>query len=313
MSDFLALVCPQCGGALPQQAAWRRVACPYCQALVTRNPKLVERSSFQAAMRRQAADHAQLNPEFTLAGAPCRLIAPLGSGETASVWLAERLAAYPERITLKIAHDKSCAAHLDDEYSRLQDLQHIDGPGSAYYSRRVPQPVAQGDYLGRRVLALRVPPGYWGSLAAVLHRQRDGIRAEHAVWIWRRVLDVLAYLHDKGLAHGALSADHWLVQPRDHGVMLTGWRRLHRAGADGAAGDLRQSAWTIRQLLNPSDDQRPTLRDTLPEPLATLLENTCKHDWCRTTSARELDAMLKSAARQSFGPPRFIHFHPSHY
>ncbi|MBE9610518.1 serine/threonine protein kinase [Chitinilyticum piscinae] len=310
MSDFLALVCPQCGGALPQQAAWRRVACTYCHVLVTRNPSLVERSHFQAALRRQAAEHARLNPEFVLEGAPCRLIAPLGSGETASIWQAERLTAYPERITLKIAHDASGAAQLDAEAQHLQNLLARDGPGSAYYSRRIPQLVAQGQYQGRRVLAWRVPPGYWGSMAAVLRNQPAGIRSEHAVWIWRRVLDILGYLHNNGLAHGALSADHWLVQPRDHGVMLIGWRHLHSAEPTDAAHDLQQSAWTIRQLLNPSDTEPPALRADLPAPLADLLASASDYAWCRSTTAPALDALLKDRARQAFGPPRFIPFSP---
>lgn len=52
MVEFTALTCPQCGGALPRQALWRMVACPYCRAMVTRSASVVERAPYQAAYQR---------------------------------------------------------------------------------------------------------------------------------------------------------------------------------------------------------------------------------------------------------------------
>jgi hypothetical protein len=310
--SFTALTCPQCGGALPRSALWRMVACPYCQAMVTRSAELVARAPYQAAYQRSLGMGAGPGRVLRIAGQRYRVLGLLGQGERAELLLAGRCGAMPQRVVIKLA--RSSAGGLAPEAQALQRLQALQVAGSAYFSQRLPQVVALGrtDEPGheREALVLRHPTGFWGSLAEVLQAHPQGLRdARHAVWLWRRVLELLGYLHSAGWGHGDLRAEHWLLHPGDHGVQLIGWSRA-RLDADSTR-DLMQSAWTIRALLRGEGDSPPAIASHLPEPLATVLRAASEDAaWCARLGAQGIDQALVAAARESFGPPQFIHFNP---
>ncbi len=311
MNTFTALTCPQCGGALPRQALWRMVACPYCRAMVTRSASsVVERAAYRAAYQRSLADGS--GRVLPIAGQRFRVLAPLGQGERSEVLLAERCGALPQRVTIKLAH--SPAVTLGAELDTLRRLQALHLAGSAYFSQRLPQPVAHGrsGEAGheRDALVLRHPSGFWGSLADVQCAHPQGLAdARHAVWLWRRVLELLAYIHPAGWVHGDLRAEHWLLHPRDHGVLVIGWSRA-KQGADPTR-DLVQSAWTMRALLSGEVGDRPSIPAHLPAPLAEVLRAASEDAaWCARLGAPGIDQALVAAAREAFGPPQFIPFNP---
>lgn len=307
-----ALTCPQCGGALPRQALWRMVACPYCQAQVTRSAQVVQRAEFRAALERLNARPGGPGPMLSIGGRRYRVLAALARGAASDVMLAERFAVVPERVTVKLAH--GTAHTLAREAEVLQQLQALQGPGAAYFSQRLPQVVAlsRTSEVGheRDALVLRQPVGFWGSLAEVQRAHPHGLQDErHAVWLWRRLLDVLGYVHGAGWTHGDVSPGHALVHPGDHGVLLIGWSRARQGG--DAARDLMQSAWTVRALLHGPEDTEPAISARLPRPLADLL-HTASTDaaWCGRVGAAGIDQALVAAARAAFGPPQFVPFHP---
>lgn len=309
---FTALTCPQCGGALPRQALWRMVACPYCRAMVTRSASVVERAPYRAAHQRSLALGAGGGRVLTIAGQRYRVLAPLGQGERAEVLLAERCGALPQRVTIKLA--KSSSIGFAGEADTLRRLQALKLAGSAYFSQRLPQPVAHGrtGEAGheRAALVLRHPSGFWGSLSDVQRAHPQGLAdARHAVWLWRRVLELLGYIHPAGWAHGDLRATHWLLHPGDHGVLVIGWSRA-KHGAD-TTRDLMQSAWTIRALLSGETTDRPTLPARVPAALADVLRAASEDSaWCARLGAHGIDQALVAAAREAFGPPQFIPFNP---
>jgi sarcosine oxidase delta subunit len=309
---FSSPQCPQCGGSLPRQALWRAVNCSYCKAVVTLNTRWVERAEFHAAWQRAHARPAAAAGWLALQGRDYRLLRPLGSGQAAEVWLAERHGTARLRAVLKLQRDPGDAlAHEADTLRALQGLQAAD---SAYFSLRLPQVLALGRGQGGGhdgpVLALRAWPGFWGSLAEVLDNHPQGLAdARHAVWLWRRVLELLAYLHRNGWCHRDLRAEHWLIHPGDHGVHLVGWRTAARA-ADPAV-DLQQSAWTLRAALAGLGDAAPALPARCPPALADLLLRASEdRDWCRAEGADGLARRLGAAALADFGPPRFVPFDP---
>jgi len=319
--SLTALSCPQCGAPLPRQAAWRMVACPYCNTKVTRSRAVVERATFREARARlEAAAGAACEDGARLLrcrGLRYRLLALLGAGEQTDVYLAERIGPLPERVTLKLARQPGQTGLLAAEAAILAALQNSTANGAAYFTQRLPQVVTCGTTEGipgqeRELLLLRHPAGYWGSLADALHHTPSGIDPRHAVWIWRRVLEVLAFVHESGWTHGDLALDHWLVHPRDHGVLLIGWRQA-RPVADAAAiaRDLMQSAWSVRALLT-GDADLPVPNSRVPPPLADLLRR-CSEDagFCTQLGARGIEQELTGAARAAFGPPRFIPFNPT--
>lgn len=319
--SFTALTCPQCGAALPRQASWRMVVCPYCSATVTRNKSLVQAAPLREAaarVRAQAlAGYPSTLPVLRWQGQRYQLLKRVGVGEHAEVHLAERMGPFPERVIVKLVHAGTRSGVLAAEAAILRALQASTLAEAAYFSQRVPQAIASG--VGetacgnqREGLLLRHPSGYWGSLAQVLRYAANGIEPRHAVWIWRRVLEVLAFAHDSDWTHGDLRPEHWLVHPRDHCVLLVGWSRA-MPGADDAAiaRDLRQSAWTLRALLC-GGDTLPTCGRNTPPPLVDLLERSSEDAaWCAEVGARGLDQALVAAARAAFGPPKFIPFNPT--
>lgn len=302
------LTCPQCGGILPRQALWRTVNCPYCKAVVTLNTRWVERAAFHAAWVRAHARSGH-GEWVTLRGADYRLLGPLGRGERSEAWLVERHGTARLRAVLKLA-PASMAAAFAHEAKTLQRLHGLDAAGSAYFSLRLPQPLARGTTAdGRTALALRAWPGFWGSLADLLATHPQGLAdARHAVWLWRRVLEMLDYLHTQGWCHRDLRAEHWLIHPADHGVHLVGWSRA-APGGDPAV-DLQQSAWTVRAALAGLSDTPPLPQQ--PPALARLLQRASEdRAWCRSQGAGGLAKELSAAALADFGPPRFVPFDPT--
>jgi Lipopolysaccharide kinase (Kdo/WaaP) family len=312
MMGLTALTCPQCGGALPRQALWRMVACPYCRAMVTRSASVVERAPYQAAYQRSLGMGS--GRVLPIAGQRYRVLAPLGHGEHSEVWLAERCGALPQRVTIKLARSSSAA--LAAEADTLRRLQKLEVAGSAYFSQRLPQPVAHGRTgepgHEREALVLRHPTGFWGSLADVQRAHPQGLAdARHAVWLWRRVLELLGYIHPAGWVHGDLRAAHWLLHPGDHGVLVIGWSRARQGG--DPTRDLMQSAWTMRALLSGEANDRPPIPSRVPTPLADVLRAASEDaTWCARLGAKGIDQALVAAAREAFGPPQFISFNPLH-
>jgi hypothetical protein len=327
MLSLLALSCPQCSAPLPRAARWRTVNCSYCGATITRGEETVERESFRAALRRANAAVAG-GRMLTWREARYRVLAPLATGEHGEVLLAERLGALPERVTFKLARDSAANDVLVREAAVLQALQALSVSGAAYFTRRLPQPLGTGvaEGLGdgsRQALVLRHPTGFWGSLQDVQQANPQGIDARHAVWIWRRMLEVLAFVHGAGWTHRSLSPAHALVHPRDHGVLIIGWSRAQQAAsasahAAAAARDLMQSAWTVRALLHggaagePGEPGEPGLGAHTPAPLAALLRQ-CSEDaaTCQRLGAQGIEQLLSAASREAFGAPQFVHFDPA--
>lgn len=320
---FITLTCPQCAAPLPRQASWRMVTCTFCGASVSRSPEVVQAAWFREASARVRADPEPPANAIRVGGIRYRILARLGSGTSSEVFLGARSGPFAERVTIKRALNPAHNASLAREAGILGELQALKIPGSAYFSQRLPQPVGLGPADGsgnaaRLALVLRHPSGYWGSLADVLRVRPQGIDPRHAVWIWRRILDILGFIHAAGWAHGDVAAEHLLVHPADHGILLIGWAAAQPVGSrreadparPGAARDLLQAAWTIRTLLA-GGDMLPAIPAATPERLADLLRRASEDaDWCLAQGAGGLDSLLQAAARDAFGPPQFVPFDP---
>ena len=58
------------------------------------------------------------------------------------------------------------------------------------------------------------------SLAGLGDRERD---PRDVAWIWRRLLTALGWAHRAGVVHGAVLAEHVLIHPEEHGLVLIDW------------------------------------------------------------------------------------------
>ena len=308
---WVALNCPQCSAPLPRVALWRSVKCAACGAVVMRDEQLVRRDTFRQALRRAREESAAgAGSEIVCGSGSYTLLQKLGTGADSDVYLARRLGALPLLVTLKLSSSAAAAAHQAREAENLAALHAVDGGAALYAALRLPEVLGIGlltDGSGRHALVLRHPIGFWGDLAALNHRFPNGIDPRHSVWIWRRILDVLHFVHSLGWVHGSVSPGHALVHPKDHGVRLIGWSEARKDDSPNArASDLMRSARIVQVLLCGAN-AAGTVPATVPDVLASLVTRAAQDaSFCLSQGARGLDALLLDAARQAFGPPTFV-------
>ena len=312
---WVAINCPQCSAPLPRVAIWRSVKCPSCGALVTRNESIVTRDSFRQAWLRARQNGGNGHESgVSCGGSQYQLLSQLGTGNVSEVYLARRLGNLPILATLKLSSNANAAAQYAREAEVLRTLQ--SGPNEAdvaYAAQCLPQVVACGPVEGlgsRFALILRHPNGYWGSLAALGQRFPDGIDPRHAVWIWRRMLDVLSFVHAQGWYHGDVRPEHALVHPRDHAVRLIGWGSAQKgSNAKAQATDLLRSARVLEVLLSGLTGLR-SLSGRVPAGLVELIKRASEDEaFCADHGARGLDNLLRAAAREAYGAPAFVPLH----
>ena len=307
---WVALNCPQCSAPLPRVALWRSVKCGSCGALITKTESVVTRDSFRQALKRARQDSAGLDGVLC-GGARYYLMQTLGIGEISQVHLARRIGSLPFLATIKLSSAPTAAARYAREAQVLRELQILDGDAAgAYFSRLLPEVVAQGvveENSGKHGLVLRHPNGFWGSLSALNDRFAPGLDPRHAIWIWRRMLEVLNFVHSHGWSHGDVRPEHALVHLQDHGVRLIGWASAKKGvGAKDKAADLLRSARVVQVLLCGAGSSG-ALPGEVPTGLAQLVTRAAlDEDFCHSQSAEGLDALLRAEAKAAFGPPSFV-------
>jgi len=309
---WVAVNCPQCSAPLPRVAIWRSVKCPSCGALITRTEEMVMRDDFRKALQRARGGAAFSGGDIECCGARYQLMQLLGSGEISKVYAARRVGLLPFLATIKFSSAADAMARYAREAQVLRELQTVQSDGAgAYFSQLLPELVAAGAVEGgspaQWALVLRQPNGCWGSLAALNERFAQGLDPRHAVWIWRRMLAVLGFIHGQGWAHGDIRPDHALVQPQDHGVRLIGWASAQSgAGAKAQAVDLLHSARVILVLLC-GGNGTTRIPSQVPAELAQLVTRASEdEDFCRTQGAAGLDALWRAEALAAFGQPVFV-------
>ena len=307
---WIAVSCPQCGTPLPRLALWRSVKCDSCGSLITKTESVVTRDLFHQALNRARRESAGLDA-LLCGGCRYHLIQMLGIGEISQVYLARRIDSLPFLATIKLSTATAAASLFSHEARVLRELQGLDADGAgAYFSRLMPEAISQGVVEGndgKQALVLRHPSGFWGSLDALNERFAPGLDPRHAVWIWRRILEVLNFIHSHGWSHGNLRPEHVLVHPQDHGVRLIGWSSAKKdAGENDKAADLCRSARVVQVILCGASVSG-NLPDSVPAGLSQLVTRvTMDVDFCRTQGAEGLDALLRAEAKAAFGQPSFV-------
>lgn len=308
---WVAISCPQCGAPLPRVAIWRAVKCGSCSSLITRTESVVTRDTFRQALARAGQGASSSSRVIQCGGQRYDLIQTLGRGEVSEVYLAQRLGPLPYLATVKLSSASSAAKRYAREAEVLRELQALGGDGAgAYFSQRLPEIVTEGVVEGnmaQHALVLRHPNGFWGSLASLNDLYPNGLDPRHVVWIWRRILEMLGFVHAQHWAHGDVRPEHALVHPQDHAVRLIGWQSATKgASAKDQAMDLLRSARIALVLLSGTADAG-TVPNHVPTDLAQLVTQASQDkDFCRTQRAEGLDTLLRAAAKAAFGPPAFV-------
>ncbi|MDQ3037223.1 MAG: hypothetical protein M3Y87_32820, partial [Myxococcota bacterium] len=270
-----------------------------------------------------------------IAGRRYALLGRVAQGESSDVFLARRDARLTERVLIKVLRADGDRDLLEREQAVLESLEESTANGAPHFTRLLPQRVASGiarlglhgDGGERRVSVMRWRSGFVHTMRDVLEAHGGGVSAETSVWMWKRMLEQLGWVHRSGWVHGAVLPQHLLVHARDHGVVLVGWSCAVRAGEallatpgaeralypDDAWGgrpittrtDVTMSARVVLKALGGDVERAPS---SVPRPLASLLEAQARGETDAYDDAWALKDRLDAVAREVFGPPRFVPF-----
>ena len=290
------LTCPACGGPVTPTTAGV-VTCVYCSRALL---GAADASWEMRMARREEDDTLDARPWCRVDGHKFLVRAQLGVGESSDVFFGER--EHPtELVVIKVWREVGADHPFGEQWKRLLALAKSECPLAPVMTTLLPQLVVAGELKSRRreglpALVTRWRSGYQHTLLDVKRAYPAGIDARTAVWIWRRLLDLLSWIHENGVVHANVRPEHVLVHPRDHGAVLIGWSHAVLVGkGPSTTDDLVASAETLRSVLG----------DAVPSPIQSVLDAAKKG---LETDAATLSAKVKDAAREVFGPPKYHPF-----
>jgi hypothetical protein len=327
-----AFKCPQCNGPLAPSRFARAVTCSYCGATVQVDEAAVSTAAFREAHRQWNAPETHgFGAWSTIGDSHWTLGMLIARGEISDVYAAQRARWPTERALVKVLREGRDLGLFDHEWAVLGRLLASKAPGAGTFGSRLPQPIAHGPitagaHVGSRATVLRWAGGFVHTFEAVQHAHPHGIEPRAAIWIWRRVLELLSFLHASGYVHGALLPQHLLVQDGEHGVRLVGYSCADHPGAKlrsvctrsssfypedlkasrtlSAGSDLAMSARCVAFLLG-GDALGHGLPAAVPAPLAELVRELATAKTPAPLDAWSLRERLGDLAQALFGAPAF--------
>jgi len=328
MADAVTRVleCPNCGAPLLPARFARSVVCSFCRTSVQVDPSAVSAALFRKALAAWNSPETHGYTSILSIGsshwATRRFIA---AGEISDVFFAERARRPTERVLLKILRKPEDLPLFDREWEVLVKLQQSEAPGAALFTTLVPQPVFRGlvddgPYQGRHAMAFRWPAGFSETFEGVREAYPQGIDPRMSIWMWRRILELLTFLHRSGVVHGAVVPPHILIEEGDHGIRLVGYSAAGESGMPLATFCSRFEKFYPARRLSPAADVSMSARSiafvlggngagtdtdvpaSVPEPLADLIRKLAADGADDAWHVRE---SVGNMARSLYGPPSF--------
>jgi predicted RNA-binding Zn-ribbon protein involved in translation (DUF1610 family) len=328
-----ALKCPQCGGPLQPGRFARIAVCPHCGSTIALDEQTVQAERFRTAFRAWNSPEAYGITEWlTVEGMRWAVGDKIAAGHVSDVYFAQRARWPTECILVKVLRSESDHHRFQNGWRTLVQLNRSLARGAETFSKLTPQPVFYGRaesglLAGTRVMAFRWAGGFNHSLEGVMRAYPAGIPPRSSIWLWRRVLEILSFIHASGFVHGAVLPPHLMVEDGEHGVRLVGYGCSGEAGEplrhasprdtgyypEIAPGKLRlspeldivMSARLVAALLggNPATGEFP---DAVPPPLSALIADAARwRPGAGADSAWALRERLGQLAKDVYGPPRF--------
>lgn len=252
-------------------------------------------------------------PRLNLGGRTWVLERKLAEGDSSDVYAGRWVVRLGERAVIKVQAAESDGDLLRGEHQLLSRLRQSRASGAEHFVTRLPRPVALGSHEGRVATVWGWSPGFVHSLEQVGEVHPDGVPGEVVVWLLKRLLELLGFVHESGYAHGAITPAHVLVHPRDHGAMLVGWTlagplgthrpgfpsawsKLAGSGERTAREDIRMACSTVRAIAGWH------LKDAIaPGPIARVITRGEQGE----DDAWALSEALVEASKQVYGPPAY--------
>jgi hypothetical protein len=260
-------------------------------------------------------------PRLNLGGRSWVIEGRLASGDSSEVYRARWVSRLGEPVVVKIQAVAEDGDLLRAEWALLGALHASTITGAAHFLGRLARPVAFGlvDTDRPRVAAVYGwKSGFVHTLTQVGDQHTTGVPGPVMVWLLKRLLELLGFVHRAGFVHGAVTPDHILVHPRDHGATLVGWTSAVRHDGRAVRLAARPRAWLGlydgRREATPALDIAMACRCVetvggwrLP---GSKREPAIDRVIARGTSGREDDAWalaeaLSAASREAWGPPAY--------
>lgn len=330
------LNCPHCGAPLSASALRGVSECEYCGRVLV--------GTGATGRWRGGGDLSQELPEGPWRGEGAekyrigdRRVVVLGRfavGDGSDVFLARSDSRLAELLVVKAPRSEAAARHLTRGWRALERLQESDAQGAEFFSALLPQQVVLGRLGGRegRLCAVtRWRSGFVHTFDDLRREYPDGLDGKASVWLWKRTLELLGWIHRSGYVHGAVLPAHLLVNARDHGVTLVGWSAA-TPNAKGAREPMSVTSEAMREFY-PSEQwggAPPTPRTDLtmaarcvlyalggelgsgrfpagvPAAISVLLEAYLDEAAAsRTDDAWALAERVSEAGKAAYGPPKF--------
>lgn len=331
-----ALNCPHCGAPLSARALRGVSECEYCgrTLLSTGAPGRwgsaadLSRELPEGPWRGEGAEKIRVGDRRVV------VLGRLAEGDGCDVFLARSDSRLAELLLLKAPRTTEAEAHLTRGWRALERLQESETQGAEFFSGLLPQQVALGRIggaKGRFCGIYRYRSGFVHTFEDLLAEHRGGVDGKAIVWLWKRVLELLGWVHQSGWVHGAVLPQHLLVHARDHGVTLVGWsaatsnaraareplpltsepRRAFYPEAQWQgrpatpASDLTMTARCVLYALG-GDVEARRVPASVPAAISALLEAYLDDGGAgRTDDAWALKERVSEAGRAAYGPPRF--------
>lgn len=330
-----ALLCPQCNAPLSPRRFEQSVVCSYCGTTVRLGSSSVSAATFHEAFRvwNSPASY-RISSWISIGESHWTLDKQIARGDISDVYTGQRARWPTEFVLLKLLRDHNEADLLDREWNALQALHRSNAPGADNFTMLLPQPVIRGEILGgtfagRHANVYRWTSGFYYNFEEVLQVYPQGIPPRASIWIWRRILEVLSFIHNSGMVHGAVLPSHLLVQENEHGILLVGYSATGRLNEKlrvisqryesfypkltrsrislTPQLDLAMSARCMIAVLGGNPETK-SLPDTVPERLADVIHRIAFSDPRNppTEDPWTVREELGAIAKEVFGPPQFI-------
>jgi len=326
-------MCPQCNAPLAPSRFARSVVCSYCGTTVQLGEDTISAKRFHDSFRAwNSPEMYQISSWISIGESHWTTEKLIAQGDISDVYSGMRARWPTELVTLKILRSHKDRSLFDNEWKALQHLQDSKAPGADFFTTIIPQPVthgtiAAGTHKDKRVNIYRWRSGFHYTFEEVVKAYPHGISPRASIWVWRRILEVLSFLHNSGIAHGAVLPSHLLTEENEHGVMLVGYSSAGQPGEkipvipqrfDTFYPKLKQSSLTTQLDLILSarciiailggNPENGSLSATVPERLASTIQRIALSD---PSSSGKEDAWaireeLGVIAKEVFGAPQFI-------
>jgi hypothetical protein len=259
-------------------------------------------------------------------------LSPMCAGDICDLYTAYYVPAGKpaKRALVKLARDPRDADLLRAEMTSLQHFFSQAGSDDSHFKKYLPRPLEAamvsvgGGARPANILSL-TQDSY--TLAEIMSAHPQGVHPADMAWMWRRVLEILSWVHSHKKVHGAILPCHILLNTEIHGGRLVDWcysvdtgHSLKAMVADyfeifyppevmdrqpaTSATDLYMLARCVKSLLG----EQP-----VPDRISRIVD-ACLivRQAARFADAWEVYGLLDKALRAEYGPPAFRPFTMPH-